>query len=121
MSTPVAHHSIEEDDWRALSLCQQLGNVSSEVGRALSARSRGKEARAQSAFERGLELLDLTIADPKHRTRLKELCRAREVVCDFFVGGNQYSSSADSLDRYFLQFAQAAQLQKVSNIKVQHH
>jgi len=52
--------------------------------------------------------MDLTIADPRMRGRRRELCRAREVVCDFFVGDNDYRSTPDSLDRYFLAFARAA-------------
>lgn len=60
------------------------------------------------ALERGLELFDLTMADPKLRHRLKEICRAREVVLDFLVGDNAYRSSADDLERYFTAYAFAA-------------
>ena len=42
------------------------------------------------------------------RGRLKEIARAREVVCEFLVGDNEYGSTAESLDRYFLPFAMAA-------------
>lgn len=58
---------------------------------------------------RALELLDLTIADERWRgPRLREICRAREVVCDFIAGDNEYGSTAASLDTYFLPFALAA-------------
>jgi len=60
------------------------------------------------ALDRALELFDLTISDPKHRGRLREICRAREVVCDFFFGGNEYGSGAESLDKYFRTYAIAA-------------
>ena len=40
--------------------------------------------------------------------RLKKIARAREVVCDLLVGDNEYRSTAESLDRYFLPFAMAA-------------
>jgi hypothetical protein len=48
------------------------------------------------------------LADPRWRGRLREIARAREVVCDFLVGDNAYGSTAESLDRYFLPFATAA-------------
>jgi hypothetical protein len=91
-----------------MSLMEQLGNAGSEVSRALRARSSGNTARERSALDRFLELIDLTIADPRMKGRRKELCRVREIVCDYFVGENVYRSTADSLDRYFLPYATAA-------------
>jgi hypothetical protein len=91
-----------------MSLMDQLGNAGSEVSRALRARASGNAARERSALHRFLELMDLTISDPRLRGRRKELCRAREVVCDYFVGDNVYRSTPESLDRYFLTFAKAA-------------
>lgn len=60
---------------------------------------------------RALELLDLTLEDPRHRAsvaRLREICRAREVLLDFLVGENRYGSTEVSLQRYFDAFAVAA-------------
>jgi hypothetical protein len=34
--------------------------------------------------------------------------RAREVVCDFLVGDNDYESTGESLNAYFFAFAMAA-------------
>lgn len=102
------HADLAAGRWRRLSLVEQLGNIGSEISRALRAKEAGNPRRMQAALERGLELFDLTIADPKHRGRLKEICRAREVVCDFFYGDNVYRSDGDFLDRYFLTYAIAA-------------
>jgi hypothetical protein len=86
---------------------EQLGNVGSDVARA--ARWDGKDQlRCQHAFERALELLDLTIADDRWRGRKKELTRARELLCDAMFGGHTYGSDLSSLDRYFFHFAMAA-------------
>lgn len=66
---------------------------------------------AQRALERALELIDLTLDDPRHRSsvaRLREICRAREVLLDFVVGPNQYGSTEVTLQRYFDAFAVAA-------------
>jgi len=58
--------------------------------------------------ERALELIDLTIRDSRWRHRLKEIVRAREVLCDTALEGNAYGATFEDLDRYFTQFALAA-------------
>ena len=94
--------------WHELTLAEQLGNIGSEISRAGSARARGNNDRMFKAVDRALELFDLTLADPKLAGRRKEICRAREVVCDFFYGDNEYGSNAASLDKYFRPYALAA-------------
>jgi hypothetical protein len=107
MTKPL-HASLASGRWFTFSLVEQLANVGSEVGRAITAKARGDDARMWSALDRALELFDLTSADPKHAGRLREIRRAREVVCDYLVGDNVYGSTGESLDKYFLQFAIAA-------------
>ena len=83
------HSGLTSERWEQLSLLEQLGNIGSEVGRALKAKEQGNTQRLEGALDRALELFDLTLADPKHRgPRLRELCRTREVLCDFFFGEN---------------------------------
>jgi hypothetical protein len=106
------HTDLAAGRWHALSLAEQLGNVGSEIGRAISASRQGNAPRMQAALDRALELIDLTLADPTHVGRRRELCRAREVVCDFFIGQNDYASTAESLDAYFTRFALAARLHR---------
>ncbi len=105
---PPMHTELAAGRWETFPLALQLAHVGSEVSRACKAKGMGSTARMESAFERMLELLDMTIADPKNRQRLRELCRVREVLCDYFAGDNAYQSTGPSLDRYFLQFAIAA-------------
>jgi hypothetical protein len=96
--------------WHTFSVAQQLGNVGSEVGRALKWRARDPRI-AEGALHRALELIDLTLDDPRHRAsavRLREICRAREVLLDFLIGTNQYGSTEATLQRYFDAFALAA-------------
>ena len=88
---------------------EQLGNLGAEVGRAARAKEAGNGDRAWNALVRALELFDLTIADERWQgPKLREICRAREVVCDFVAGDNEFQSTAASLDDYFLPFAIAA-------------
>lgn len=112
MTSPLIHSSLESGRWNTFSLAFQLANVGADFGRALKGKLSGDEKRMWPPLERCLELLDLTIADTKNRHCLKELCRLREVICDFFVGGNEYQSTGESLDRYFLAFNVEAQIER---------
>lgn len=109
MTAGVFHREAAAGAWFELSLMDQLGNIGTEVGRAARAKAAGKDERAWNALVRALELFDLTIADDRWKgPRRREICRAREVVCDFMTGHNESASSAESLDRYFAPFAAAA-------------
>ncbi len=101
------HRDLAAGRWAELSLAEQLGNVGSEVGRMLRWRERDPRVAA-GAFERALDLLDLTLADPRWRGRLREMARARELLCDAATGGGAYGSTLEALDRYFLAFAVSA-------------
>ena len=108
--TDVQHRDLAAGRWWELTLFEQLGNIGSEVSRAARWSTRNPEL-SRGALDRALELFDLTLADPRLRQtppRLREVARAREVVADFFVGPNQYRSTAASLQRYFDAYALAA-------------
>lgn len=109
----IEHRDLAAGRWWALSLAEQLGHIGSEVSRASRWASRNPDV-AQGALYRALELFDLTLADPRHRSsraRLREIARAREVVADFFAGPNRYGSTGPSLQKYFDAYARAAQRQ----------
>jgi hypothetical protein len=108
--TGPQHRDLAAGRWWSLSLAHQLGNVGSEISRATQWSTRNPP-RAEAALHRALELLDLTLDDPRHRqsvARLRELARVREVVVDFFAGPNQHGSTAASLQKYFDAYAIAA-------------
>jgi hypothetical protein len=86
---------------------EQLANVGSDVARAHRWYGRDSEL-CEKAFLRALELLDLTITDPRWNGRRKELTRTREILCDAMLGGKEYGSDFAGLDRYFYPFAVAA-------------
>lgn len=105
----LRHSSDLAARWFELPLAEQLANVGSEVSRALRWRTRNEKLCA-GARDRALELIDLTLDDPRHRAsiaRLREICRVREVLLDFLVGTNEYGSTEASLQRYFDVFAVA--------------
>ncbi|MBM3286338.1 MAG: hypothetical protein FJY88_03150 [Candidatus Eisenbacteria bacterium] len=115
--SPVRHESLARGRWFTFTLCEQMGHVGSEVGRALRWRERNRKI-SSDAVERAIELIDLTLDDPRHRrsaARLREIARAREVLLDFFVGENAYRSDGSSLQRYFDAFAVAAARERSLN------
>ena len=91
-----------------LSLVEQLANIGSEVVRACRAKEAGDEPRLEFALVRCLDLFDFSLADPRWHGRRKEIARVREFVLDLVIGDNEYGSTAEWLDRYFLEFALAA-------------
>lgn len=102
------HKELAQGRWFEFSLMEQLGNVGSEISRAINWKNKGNQKYSWQAFLRALELIDLTIADKKNLLRLKEIVRMREVLVDFFAGENQFKSTDISWQKYFLQFAYAA-------------
>ncbi len=109
------HKNLADGRWFAMSLAEQLANVGSEFERILSWRAKGNTEYANKAFERMLELLDLTIKDPRWRNhRLKELLRLRETIIDELSTKNDADlfSSIKDLQKYFLQFGFLARINK---------
>lgn len=104
------HQNLAQGRWFKMPLCEQLGNIGSEVGRAVKQQRKGDTAGRDKALERAFDLFDLTISDRRWSARLKEICRVREVVADVFYGQNQYQTSLEELEKYFHQFALASRL-----------
>jgi hypothetical protein len=104
----VQHRELAAGRWYQFSLVEQLANTGSEVERALNWRQRGNVEYSTRAIERALELLDLTLADARHRGRLKELTRLREALVDYFYADNGFGSSPALWRTYFNAFAVAA-------------
>jgi len=102
------HKDLAAGRWNQLSFIEQMANIGSEVERALNWRAKHNAAYCQQAFERSLELIDLTLDNTNGFAHLKELARLREVITDYFFGTNQFVSTEESLRKYFLNFAYAA-------------
>lgn len=105
------HKNLAAGRWEKLSFFQQIANVGSEVQRAIDWKEKKLEY-SRMAFDRALELLDLTINDEKNhkRGRLKELLRLREFLVDYFYFDNIYKSDSDNWKKYFFAFDYAANL-----------
>lgn len=106
------HRELASGRWGRLSFLEQMANIGGEVERALNWKAKDNAAYSRRAFERSLELIDITLENTKGFARLKELSRVREAIVDFFAGSNQFGSSEASWKRYFLHFAYAARKDK---------
>ena len=102
------HKGLAAGAWRRLSFIEQMANIASEVERALNWRAKNNAVYCQQAFERSLELIDLTIEGAKGFSRLKELTRMREAIVDYFFGQNQFRSTEALWRKYFSPFTCAA-------------
>lgn len=106
------NHVFDKSTWAKMDEFNQMGNIGSEVGRALSAKRQGKAERMQAAFHRGLDLIDETTSlwAKAKKPGLKELLYARELFAESIVADTDNSW----LEEYFMQFAIAARLRQTS-------
>lgn len=102
------HKELAAGRWANMSFLEQMANVGSEVERALNWKAKNNAEYAQKAFERALELIDLTVENNKNPAHFKEITRIREALADYFYGPNQFMSTEKLWRAYFLDFALAA-------------
>lgn len=99
----MSSHTFDYDAWVSLPLFDQLGNIGSEVGRAMNAIRRKDDIALDGAHRRGLDLIDASVTTmPLHRRR--ELLRARELF-SLAVTDREVD---DKLEAYFMHYAIAA-------------
>lgn len=108
----MLHQDLSKEKWHKLSFFMQMANIGAEVGRAVNWRAKDLQ-RSQAAFERGLELLDLTLSDKKNHTggHVKELLLLRGILIDYFAENNECGSSEKLWNSYFNPFNYAASLE----------
>lgn len=98
--------------WFTFSLVKQLANIGSDVERTIAWKNKGNLEYSRQAAERAIELLDLTISDPKNRKRLREILRVRNMFADHYIGINEYSFTDEYWQKYFLDFGYAAAIER---------
>ena len=96
------HSKEARENWQKMLITMQMGNIGSEVSRALKWTEKGNEARAGSAIDRALELFDFTIeSNIKNPARLTEILKAREEFCDYFFNQNSYHTDPVKMQKYY--------------------
>ncbi|MFH0852850.1 MAG: hypothetical protein V1853_00370 [bacterium] len=101
------HKDLADGRWFTLSLIEQMANIGSEVSRAAKWKDKDKNI-FKGAFERALDLFDLTLEDVRWIGRRFEIARARELFCAAALDADEakeYKTTLSDLDRYFYHFA----------------
>ena len=82
----LIHKGIMDDDrWIKMPLNRQIGNIGAEVSRIFHWKNKSSEKNVEAAFERALELIDLSVygLQKSHNiSAMRELLRFREVLED---------------------------------------
>mgnify|MGYP001553856586 FL=1 len=111
----MSNYQIDRTRWAQLDILNQMGNIGSEVGRAIAAKRRGDSERFEGALGRALDLFDATqeaLVEAKS-PRFKEVRRARDQFLSLFFG-DSFERTADNIERYFMQFATAARMRQTT-------
>ena len=96
---------IGKERWQEFTFYQQMGNIASELSRAIRFELQKDIKHRNASSWRVIELVDLTIEDEKNFCRTKELCRFKEVLADWHCCTGVYDVSALALKNYALCFA----------------
>jgi len=102
------HKDLAAGRWKELPFLEQMSHIGGEVERALHWRARNDSEHSRKAYERALELFDLTLDNSGSRAHLREIARAREALVDYFDGTNEFKSTEVSCRNYFSHFTYAA-------------
>lgn len=105
----MSSHVFDQEAWASQSIFWQLGNIGSEVGRALRAKQQGNVSRMTSAFYRGMDLINATVEAWTMRGKSPyELLIAREQ----FARSILTDAIDETLEKYFMQFAIAERMRQ---------
>ena len=87
--------------WFEMPVSMQISNIGSEVNRAIKYRDKGEFDKAARFCDKAIDLWLLTEQDPKNAHRTGEFDCAIEELKDYFLGSNDYGTTADMLKRYY--------------------
>jgi len=104
--------NIQADRWFRLCLFEQMSNVGCDLDRAVRLRDKGKIEQSRIVFNYTLNLLQLTIDDPKHNSYCDELIRVKNALIDYFLGNNENDIIDEEWYDYFIIFNYIYALQK---------
>ena len=111
MSAP---YTIDPVNWAQLDIFNQMGNIYSEVGRSFKTRGQDDKVAHDAAIARAIDLFDATIQSQiaAKSPKAREVLRAKEQFLATVTDSHVSQASISSLDRYFMQFAVAARLNR---------
>jgi len=93
----IIRETFTKNSWFEFSTIEQLANIGCDVEMAIHWWHKGDQLQSNDAVEKALELLELTIIDPKNVKRLREITGVKALLLDDFRGNNEYQSVHSSL------------------------
>ena len=83
--------------WLKMPANTQISNIGSEVYRAIMWKNRGNKDRQIGFCKKAIELLELSIEDPKNYRRKEEFHYWIEELTDYFIGDNTLGTTDEDL------------------------
>jgi len=105
------HKDLSLERWFKFAFVEQMANVGAEIGRTVKWKQTDIK-HSNGAFARGMELLCLTIGDPKNKKHLNKLLEIKDGLIDHFVGSNKYETTDEQWDKYFYAFGYIAAINR---------
>lgn len=104
-------YTVDRTRWAKLGIFEQMGNIYSEVGRSFKANDKNTQ---EQAIARATDLFNATlyVLRKSQSPRAKEVRRAKQQFLEIVTDKHASQESIQGLDRYFLQFAIAARLNR---------
>ncbi len=107
-------YGVDRDRWAKMNIFDQMGNISSEVGRSIKAKRQGNLEDFEAAVVRALDLFDATthILIQQKSVRAKEVLRAKDQFLHSVYDPDATLDDQDSINRYFTQYAIASRINR---------
>jgi len=107
-------YQVDRTKWAKMSIFDQMGNISSEVGRAINAKKQNNIESMENAVIRAIDLFDATIDEliKARSIKSKEVLRSKDQFLTIINEQSPTSQELDSLDSYFTYFAIASRLNR---------
>ena len=110
----MTDYTVDRARWANMTIFDQMGNISSEVGRSFNARRQGQTENERLAMVRALDLFDATIDNliANKSVRAKEVLRSKDHYLSALLSPVYDEKAGASIEKYFMQYAIAARLNK---------
>ena len=108
------HASLSPERWASFSLDQQILMIGNEMNRAGKLMGPQDVDRRSSAYERVLNLTDLTVRVQHKKTFRRELLRWRDLVAELYIAENPDPVRHAATFRLLLRFTPEASKQIVT-------
>jgi hypothetical protein len=104
------NYTVDRNRWSKMTIFEQMGNISSEVGRSFGAKRKGELKEKDQATFRAIDLFDATVDDlvEKKSVKSREVLRAKEEFLKCIYDDNPDNKNVSKLEKYFLDFAVVA-------------